>query len=151
MVKECNQDWFVLTAKFDKSSAPIKVMAQAFDHFFSLWGPDKDESSDLNPAMKKAFDQVCHTILSTIDNEGFSQLFELIPSLAHIFPEVESALKSKNQDPGVATSSIDKVGSATKRRMILFHVLLASMCSAGYPVLVVFDEWVEAILFSFHL
>eukprot|EP00571_Detonula_confervacea_P007852 CAMPEP_0172328136 /NCGR_PEP_ID=MMETSP1058-20130122/60192_1 /TAXON_ID=83371 /ORGANISM="Detonula confervacea, Strain CCMP 353" /LENGTH=1251 /DNA_ID=CAMNT_0013045237 /DNA_START=1035 /DNA_END=4787 /DNA_ORIENTATION=- len=139
LVDVCNEEqWFVLGCKFDKQAAPHMILAKAFDDFFGKWGTTNNGTdSDSNPLMMKSFHEVCRCIFATVDNEGFDQLCDLMPNFARLFPLLSS--RSNNRDQS-GISSMDKVGSAYKRRIYLFHVLVKSLCSVGCPVLLSFDD-----------
>eukprot|EP00571_Detonula_confervacea_P000242 CAMPEP_0172329034 /NCGR_PEP_ID=MMETSP1058-20130122/60666_1 /TAXON_ID=83371 /ORGANISM="Detonula confervacea, Strain CCMP 353" /LENGTH=478 /DNA_ID=CAMNT_0013046179 /DNA_START=136 /DNA_END=1569 /DNA_ORIENTATION=+ len=135
LINVCNEEqWFVLGCKFDKQSAPHTILAKAFDDFFGKWG---GTDSNFSTPMMESFHEVCRSILETIDNDGFDQLRDLMPNFARLFPLL--SLRSNNQDQG-GISSMDKVGSANKKRTYVFHVLLKSLCSAGRPVLLSLDD-----------
>mmetsp|Transcript_30777 Transcript_30777/g.65061 ORF Transcript_30777/g.65061 Transcript_30777/m.65061 type:complete len:189 (+) Transcript_30777:3-569(+) len=85
----------------------------------------------------KSVHEVCRCICATIDNEEFDQLCDLVPNFARLFPTLSP--RRNTQDQG-EISSIDKVGSANKRRNNLFRLLLKSLCSAGYPVILSLDD-----------
>jgi len=142
LIHACNEDsWFVLGSKFDKQAAPHMILAKAFDEFFGKWRPANSSTK-----MKKSFSQVCRHIFGTLDDEGFRQLCGLVPNLSRIFPLLDTA---SNQDKdGGGISSMDKVGSAKKRLRSLFGVLVKSICSAGCPVLMIFDDlqWSESFV-----
>ncbi|KAL7532255.1 hypothetical protein ACHAXR_009447, partial [Thalassiosira sp. AJA248-18] len=144
LVRACHEEqWFVLKCKFDKQAAPLKIMAKAFDDFFGLWGPSNENThSHLDPSMMESFRQVCDTIFTTIDGEGYSQLCDLIPNFSRIFPLATSLARDQG------SSSNNTVGSAAKRRVYLFHLLFKSICSTGRPVLVAFDDlqWSDSLV-----
>ncbi|KAL7532173.1 hypothetical protein ACHAXR_005679, partial [Thalassiosira sp. AJA248-18] len=144
LVHKCHEEqWFVLKCKFDKQTAPLKILAKAFDDFFGLWGPsNEDEHSNLGPSMMKSFRQVCRTMFSTIDSEGYSQLCDLIPNFSRIFPLATSLARDQR------SFSNDEVGSAEQRRVHLFHMLFKSLCSTCRPVLVAFDDlqWCNSLV-----
>jgi len=144
LTQACSGDgWFVLTCKFDEQAAPIKALIQGFDDFFGKWksgGGGGDGSTNHDSDMMESFCQVCRSLLSTIDKEGLNQLRELIPNMGKILPQVATSETKGHIVNDQGSSSIDKVGSATKRRMHLFHVLFKSLCSAGRPVLIVHDD-----------
>ncbi|KAL7531483.1 hypothetical protein ACHAXR_004068, partial [Thalassiosira sp. AJA248-18] len=137
LVRACSEEqWFVLKCKFDKQAAPLNIMAKAFDDFFGLWGPSNGNThSNLDPSVMESFRQVCRTIFSTIDNEGYSQLCDLSPNFSRLYP-LASSLNARDQ----GSSSSDAVGSAENRRVYLIHLLLKSLCSTGRPVLIAFDD-----------
>ena len=139
--------WFVLSCKFNKEDAPHKVLANAIDRFFAKWTSKyvSVDRSNLDEAMMESFRQVCHSISSTIDKEGLSQLCEIIPNMSKVFPGVAKAGTSHNHDQGA--SSIDQVGYGTVRHMNLFHVIFKSLCSVGRPVLLLYDDlqWADSM------
>lgn len=156
VIKACDRDgWFIVRCKFDKQIASIKAVANSLDDFFGMWAAKSDESPAVDdddvdnsnhvhgngdPSMIESFKDICHAISSTIDSEGICQLYEIMPSLGKIFPWAISAAKDHNSDEHNGSSSIDKVGAATTRRLNLFHVLFKSICSVGRPVLVTYDD-----------
>ena len=141
LVHSCNEEkWFVLRCKFDKHAAPYMVLSKAFDDFFGKWGQVNNDDtlpSDLDPSMTVLFYKVWRNIFSAIDNDGFDLLCDLVPNFSRIFPLISS--RTKTQDPE-GISSMEKVGSATKRLLNLFHVLVESLCSTGCPVLFALDD-----------
>jgi len=140
LIHTCNQEgWFIVSCKFEKLGTPIKAIAKGFDDFFGNWAPDDNGAySALDPAMVESFRQVCRTISYTLDEEGLCELYEIIPNLVRVFPEIATATKGQGRDKEY--SSIDIVGSVTKRRSYLFHVLFKAICSVGRPVLVAHDD-----------
>ena len=95
--------------------------------------------ADVDPVLKDAFNRVCACISATIDDEGRSQLCEIIPNLRGALPQISTGTKTW-------WSSIDQVGSESKRRLFLFHVVFKSLCSVGRPVLFCMDDtqWAHA-------
>mmetsp|Transcript_12564 Transcript_12564/g.27248 ORF Transcript_12564/g.27248 Transcript_12564/m.27248 type:complete len:1558 (+) Transcript_12564:111-4784(+) len=140
LICACNQEgWFVVSCKFDKQIEPIKSVSKGFDDFFGTWATDIIQGrSNLDPAMVESFHQVRQSISSTIAEEGLCQLCEIMPNLGRAFPGIATATNGHSQDQ--RTSSIDKVGSAVKRRTHLFHVLFKAICSVGRPVLITYDD-----------
>jgi len=163
LVRKCARErWFILSCKFETQVVPIKSIAKGFDDFFGAWADNaaldnsnknnnknnnNNNNNDNNsvvadPAMAESFRQVCRCLSSTIDDEGLSQLVEVVPNLAKVFPRVAKgghALGSSCCDSQGASSYI-KVGSANRRRLHLFHVMFKSICSAGRPVLIAHED-----------
>ncbi|NCF55214.1 MAG: AAA family ATPase, partial [Planctomycetia bacterium] len=133
LLHTCTKDqWFVLSCKFSQQSSPHTILAEAFNSFFGKWGAAKDDpNSDLPPAMVESFDNICENICNAMDGEGLRRLCEFVPNFSRVYPSIVSRSLSPQSDNGV--SSMDKVGSGSKRMRNLFHVLLKSICSMGHP------------------
>eukprot|EP00581_Thalassiosira_minuscula_P014649 CAMPEP_0183717158 /NCGR_PEP_ID=MMETSP0737-20130205/10846_1 /TAXON_ID=385413 /ORGANISM="Thalassiosira miniscula, Strain CCMP1093" /LENGTH=1487 /DNA_ID=CAMNT_0025946545 /DNA_START=29 /DNA_END=4489 /DNA_ORIENTATION=+ len=145
LIRACNEEkWFTLHLKFDKRQIPMNVFVKAIDDFFGRWASSKNElHAKLDSDMMQSFRKVCFSIFSTIDEEGLRQtLCEIFPNLRKVSPEVSATKKRQNWD-----HPADGVGSATKRRMSLFNVVLKSLCSAGRPILITCDDlqWADSL------
>ena len=145
--RSCIADgWLVLCFKFDEQLAGpraqgwTKVLAEGFDELFGTWAAASNgDGTSLDPGMKMTVERVCRSISSTIDHEGLGQLCEIIPNLAKVNPDMASLAQSHCLDQGTS-SSIDRVGAAQERRKNLFSVLFKSICGAGRPVLLAYDD-----------
>lgn len=135
LIDACSEEqWFVLGCKFDKQAAPHTVLAKAFNDFFGKWGATNSGTG--NTAMQESCSKVCVTIFATMDHRNFRHLCDLVPNFAKMFPLLAPSTTYQDQ----SISSLDKIGSANQRRINLFNVLFKSLCSAGRPVLVYFDD-----------
>ena len=147
IMQACNADhWFVLSCKFDRQASPLMLVAKALDEFFSKWGLSAS-NHNIDHDDIDSFHGRCRTIFSTVDDDGFAQLSDIIPSFSRMFPLHTMAGNQHGQQEDVqGSSSLDKIGSAEKRRVYLFHLLFRALCSSGRPVLWCFDDlqWSDA-------
>ncbi|KAL7547303.1 hypothetical protein ACHAWF_010625 [Thalassiosira exigua] len=138
LVRACaTERWFVLGCKFDKRSGATQP-AKAFDDFVGKWGVIDARSGD--PAMAMSFESFCQSIYRDLDAEGIVLLCDLVPNFAKIFSPsgAKGGCGDRRNDE---IYSMDKVGSAEKRRRNLFRVLFKNLCeSTGRPVLFFLDD-----------
>jgi len=133
LIDACNEEqWFVLGCKFEKQSAPHVILARAFNDFFGRWG------ATTTGVMSESIHDVCRGIFSAVDDEGFGLLCDLVPNFISLIPFLSRTLRQSSD--GDSITSVDQVGSATKRRINLFNVMLRSLCSSGRRILICFDD-----------
>ena len=117
---------------------------KSFNDFFEKVAPCKDgELTPLDREVQASFDRVSHSIVTSIDSEGFCQLCVLIPHLYRLFP----LLAATSQIGSDTLNEPGKVGFGKNRLHYLFHVLVNALLCGGRPVLIVLDDlqWADAL------
>jgi len=148
VLSSCNvsNNWFLVSCKFDRQISPLMTMASSFDAFFGRLVPDRLQADS---RLQQSLQRISQAIITSIDNEGFDQLCELIPNLSNMIPSFAlKAKKSYSERQGMLLtklSNTEKVGSAINRLLFLFQILVKSLCG-HQPLLIVLDDlqWADA-------
>ncbi|KAL7524022.1 hypothetical protein ACHAXR_002790, partial [Thalassiosira sp. AJA248-18] len=150
-------DWSVIFCKFDRQVSPLSILIQSLDAYFEKFIPDRVGGVDLprEPSMQDTFDRISRSIISSIDNDVFCQLCQLLPSFSQLFPvasqyaqernmqivsvacQEDSLAGFMNQTAQVTNASppVGNVGSGRNHLLHLLHVVIKAVCAGGHPVL----------------
>jgi len=152
-------DWFVLRCDFDRQVAPLSMLLQSVDTFLSRFVSQEAEEMELK--IQYAFDRISRCIISSIDNESFGQLCDLLPNFCRLFPMSFNYVHGRSTRNGTSdnpsfeitdrssTSHLSSggVGSGSNRLKYLLRLILKAICSGGYPVSYIFEDlqWSDSI------
>ncbi|KAL7526826.1 hypothetical protein ACHAXR_001671, partial [Thalassiosira sp. AJA248-18] len=153
-------NWPVVFCKFDRQVSPLSILIQSFDAYFGQFNPIQvGMTSGVNiprePSAQDMFDRMSRSIISSLDNDGFCQLCQLLPSFSQLFPMASKYAHIRNtqtgsvvsQDDSLASamnqtaqvsnaSSAGNIGSGRNRLLHLLHIVIKAVCVGGHPVLV---------------
>ena len=90
--------WSMVFCKFDRQISPLSTLILAFDTFFGKFIQKRVDGILLprEPHVQGTFDRILSSIMTSIDSESFSQLCELLPRLAQLFPVTVNYIRQKN-------------------------------------------------------
>ncbi|KAL7535348.1 hypothetical protein ACHAXR_006436, partial [Thalassiosira sp. AJA248-18] len=160
-------DWSVFFCKFDRQVSPLSILIQSFDAYFEKFIPNQVGGVYLprEPSMQDMFDRISQLIISSVDNDGFCHLCQLLPSFSQLFPMASQYAHQRNTQIGSVAgqddllagfmkqtsqvtnaSSAGNIGSGRNRLIHLLHTVIKAVCAGGHPVLVCAEDlqWADA-------
>ena len=144
----CNAiGWSVIYCKFDRKVAPLSILIQSFDAYFGKFIPNQIGGivMERDPSLQETFDRISRSIISSIDNDTFIELCQLLPKFSELFPMSKQYVNQRKMHTesmsGSLATAADQTNQATNgsgrnRLLNMINVIFNAICSGGKPVLI---------------
>ncbi|EED89735.1 predicted protein [Thalassiosira pseudonana CCMP1335] len=142
---ELLKDCFLVNLSYAFTLCRLKI-ANGFDTLFQKLVPSLDDvQSQLDATSRQSLDAISNGIVTSVDEGGFNQLCELIPSMHNALSLIGPRRSNTTSNIEGQSTGTNEVGCGTNRLRYLFQILVRSICSE-MKLLVVLDDlqWANA-------